>query len=141
MGGLVRWLRAKHPKALAAEPVIRRTRQRIAREETGKQMARLRGGGRAVIHATFTVEHPSPDMVRLSLFCPATPAFPEALRIEVNLRAERIAESWRDQYAMESAMTAYVMGTPLNWQKQTIGEEDAAQEIWVVSLKPFAIYS
>lgn len=31
------------------------------------------------------------------------------------------------------------MGTPLNWQKQTNGEEDAAQDIWVVSLKPFAI--
>jgi hypothetical protein len=42
---------------------------------------------------------------------------------------------------MESTMTAYVMGTPLNWQKQQVGEEDSAQEVWVVALKPFAIYS
>jgi hypothetical protein len=138
---VMRWLKTKYPKALAPEAAIRRIRQQIAREETGKQMDRLRAGGRAIIHAAFAVEHPKPDVVRLSLFCPGTHAFPEALRIEINLRADRIAESWRDQYAMESTMTAYVMGTPLNWQKQQVGEEDSAQEVWVVALKPFAIYS
>jgi hypothetical protein len=138
---VLRWLKAKYPSALAPEPAIRRTRQRIAREETGKQMDRLRSGGRAIIHAAFSIEHPKPELVRLSLLCPATYAFPETVRIEVNMKADRIAESWRDQYAMESTITAYVMGTPLNWEKQTIGEEEAPQEIWAVSLKPFAIYS
>ena len=138
---VLRWLKTKYPSALAPEAAIRRTRQRIAREETGEQMDRLRSGGRAVIHAAFSIDHPKPGVVRLSLLCPATFAFPETVRVEVNVKSERIAESWRDQYAMESTITAYVMGTPLNWEKRSIGEEDAAEEIWVVSIKPFAIYS
>lgn len=137
----IRWLKTKYPTTLASEAVIRRTRQRIAREETAKHMDRLRSGGRAVIHAAFRIDHPKTDVLRLSLFCPATPAFPENLRIEVNLKADRIAENWRDQYAMESTITAYVMGTPLNWIKQTFGDEQAMEEVWVVSMKPFAIYS
>ncbi len=138
---VVRWLRAKHPTALAPDAALRKTRQRIAREATDKQMDELRAGGRAIIHAAFAVEHPTPEVVRLALSCPATAAFPESLRIEINLRADRIAESWRDQYSMEPAMTAYVMGTPLNWQKRQIDEGGAPQEQWLLSLKPFAIYS
>lgn len=138
---VLRWLKNKHPMVLAPEPGIRRTRQRISREETGKQMDRLRSGGRAIIHAAFSLSQPKPEVVRLSLLCPATYAFPETVRIEVNVKAERIAESWRDQYATESSITAYVMGTPLNWEQQTSGDEDAREEIWVVSMKPFAIYS
>jgi hypothetical protein len=138
---VLRWLKNKHPAVLAPEPSIRKTRERIAREETGKQMDRLRSGGRAIIHAAFTISHPQPEVARLSLLCPATYAFPETVRIDVNVKTERIAESWRDQYAMESSITAHVMGTPLNWEKQTIGADDAREEIWVVSLKPFAIYS
>ncbi|MEA3638627.1 MAG: hypothetical protein VBE63_01630 [Lamprobacter sp.] len=138
---VMRWLGTKYPSTLASETVIRQTRQQIAREETGQQMERLRSGGRAIIHAAFAIEHPKQDVVRLSLLCPATQAFPEAVQIEVNLRTDRIAESWRDQYAMESTITAYVMGTPLNWEKRKIGENETAAEAWVVSMKPFAIYS
>lgn len=138
---VVRWLSAKHPTALAPDAAIRKIRQRIARDADSKEMEQLLAGGRAIIHAAFTVEHPTPDLVRLSLSCPATPAFAEPLRIEINLRADRITDSWRDQYAMEPVMTAYVMGTPLNWQKRQTGEDGASREQWLLSLKPFAIYS
>jgi len=69
---VLRWLKHKHPAVLAPEPGIRKTRERIAREETGKQMDRLRSGGRAIIHAAFAVSHPQPEVARLSLLCPAT---------------------------------------------------------------------